>query len=248
MTNTQFIRTSALKGGPIQLANKTVEYPDIEVTEVPDSICWLCGGDTEGLGMPVKKGIKDTFTDQDLARNITSNSLCRGCAFCLGQRPLRNYSILATRDRLYHPSRLKLRNVLLNPPEPPFLLAIAVSGQKHLSFKAHIVYGCDLFPILLEEMLIFINPQELTAILEPIETLYTEFSKVEIESGDYSQGRIKKFGPKRWQETESQISPRRGCRLFKLAVFIAQKREVVSNAIPAEVHAGTFTRGSEALC
>lgn len=236
MTNTQFIRASVLKGGLIQLANKTIDYHDVEAVTVPDATCWLCGGQTNMLGISIKKGIKGTFTDQDLARNMQSKSLCQGCAFCLGSRSLRNYSLLVTKDKASHPSRSELRDILLNPPEPPFLLAIAVSGQKHLSFKAHIAYDCDLFPILLEEMMIFVNPQELAAILEPIETLYTEFSKAEIESGNYNQARIKKFGMGRWEELESCISPQRGYRLFKLTVFIAQKREVVSDAIPTEVY------------
>lgn len=246
MTNTQFIRMAALKGGVIQLANKTIECQDIDATEVPDSTCWLCGGKTENLGISVNKGIKDTFTDQDVAYNMQSQSLCQGCTFCLGSRALRNYSVFATIDRLHHPSRSELHDILLNPPTPPFLLTIAVSGQKHLSFKAHIAYSNKTFPILLEEMLIFVNPQELAALIEPIEILYTEFSKAEIESGNYNQARIKKFGIKRWEELESQISPQRGRRLFKLAVFIA-RREVNENAVPAEVYAGTPTRGSEAL-
>jgi len=224
MTNTQFIRRAALKGGPIQLTNKTVEYLDIEAVTVPNATCWLCGGQTNMLGIPIKKGIKPTFTDQDLARNMQSKSLCQGCAFCLGSRSLRNYSLLATENKLLHPNRSELRDILLNPPEPPFLVAIAVSGQKHLSFKTHIVYSNDNFPVLLEELLIFINPQKLKMLVESIEELYAEFSKTEIESGNYNQARIKKFGLARWEMLESQISPRRGNRLFKLAIFIAQRQ------------------------
>lgn len=245
MTNTQFIRMAALKGGSIQLANKTVEYPNIDVVEVPDSTCWLCGGDTGGLGIAVKKGIKDTFTDHDLARDMRSNSLCQGCAFCLGQRPLRNYSVMVT-DKLSHPGRAKLRDILLSPPEPPFLLAIAVSGQKHLTFKAHIAYNRDNFPVLLEEMMIFVSPEELRTVLKPVEMLYTEFSKAEIESGQYNHARIKKIGTTRWEVLENKISPHRGSRLFKLAIFIA-RREVISDAVPIEACNRTPTGGPETI-
>lgn len=245
MTNTQFIRRAALNGGPVTAGKKIIEYPDIEPVSVNDDTCWLCGGKTEGKGWPVKKGIKDTFTDHDLAKDMQSKSLCQGCMFCLGQRPLRNYSLLVT-DRLIHPSRAEIRNILLNPPDPPFLIAIAVSGQKHLSFKAHIAYSRDNFPVLLEEMLIFVPPEKLKTMLGFIELLYLEFSKAEIESGRYNQARIKKFGTARWEEFENIISQYRGGRLFKLAVFAAQ-RQVMSDAVPAEVLSGTFAGSAETL-
>lgn len=178
--------------------------------------------------MSTKKAIKDTFTDQPYARNPASGSVCLGCAFCLGNRPLRNYSILATEERLYHPSRSEWRVHLLAPPRPPFVAAIAVSGQKHLAFKAEISYDRETFTVLLEEMPIVVRRSELADLLAFVEPLLAHFTKAELESGRYNQARILKFGLARWQEVEQVLSTLRGSRLFQLAMFVAQKPEEVS--------------------
>jgi hypothetical protein len=78
-----------------------VVMTDPDMVDVPDERCWLCGGLTGGRGLPVKKAIKDTFTDRDKARYPASSSVCPGCVFCLSFMSLRNYSILATEDGTY---------------------------------------------------------------------------------------------------------------------------------------------------
>lgn len=49
---------------------KVLTYRDPPLEAVPDPICWLCGGKTEGLGLPKKKRILDTFTDHALAGGL----------------------------------------------------------------------------------------------------------------------------------------------------------------------------------
>ena len=247
LTPTQFIREAALKTGtvvtptpwkprkPGKKIRKSemnqvqvgdfvgVVMSDPEMQDVPDEVCWLCGGKTEGRGLPVKKAILDTFTDRDMARQPASQSVCRGCAFCLSFMSLRNYSILATQDELKHPSRTEIKDILLNPPEPPFVLCIATSGQKWLHFKGAISYSRDDYPVQLEETRIYVDVAKLKQILVLVEDLYTVFSKAEILSGQYNQNRIKKYGLKKFQQVEGEAAKYRGQRLFDLAVFVAQK-------------------------
>jgi CRISPR type IV-associated protein Csf1 len=199
---------------------------DIAVQDVPDARCWLCGGATGGKGLPVKRAIKDTFTDRDKARRPVSKSVCPGCVFCLSYTSLRNYSILATEDVLRHPTRSEIRDLLLDPPEPPFVFCIAVSGQKWLHFRAQVAYDQDGFPVQFEEMTVCVWRDPLAEWLEVVENLYTVFSKEEIRTGQYIQNRIKQFGLARFQEEEEKITKHRGTRLFDLAVFISQKKEV----------------------
>jgi CRISPR type IV-associated protein Csf1 len=258
MTPTQFIRRAALQTGTVVTPTPWKEKPadkkvrkseanqvevdghvgvvmaDHDLQDVDDARCWLCGGQTKHRGLPVKKAILDTFTDRDKARWPQSKSVCPGCAFCLSHLSLRNYSILATEQGLRHPTRAEIRDMLLNPPEPPFVLCIAVSGQKHLTFRAKVAYSRDGYPVQYEETPICVERPVLADWLEAIETLYTVFTKAEILSGNYGQNRIKEFGLLRFQAIEALIAPHRGTRLFDLAVFVAQKREVEAPALTPE--------------
>lgn len=226
LTPTQLIHQAAMQTPEIPVAmGKVVKYKDVDVTDVTDTRCWLCGGDTSGKGQPVKKAIKPTFTNIDLSRAPQSKSICPGCTFCLTYRELRNYSIIATEEGLRHPSRPEMRELLLDPPEPPFVFCIATSGQKHLTFRTQVAYTRDGYPVQYEETPVCVDRTILREWLDAVEMLYAVFSKAEILSGNYNQNRIRQFGLQRFQEIEAQIAPHRGNRLFDLAVFVAQKIE-----------------------
>ncbi len=240
MTASQLIRQAALKTGGVKVRDKAIKYADPELSDIPDQTCWLCGGETGGRGMPTKKAIKSTFTDHPYARGHGSNSVCPGCAFCLSAHPLRNYSILATTDRLQHPSRAEWRDILTGPPEPPFAMCLAVSGQKHLFFKAPVNLDKRCFTVLLEEREIFVIPDRLGQVVGVVEALYAYFTKEEIRTGRYGQRRIRECGIGRWEQMEAGISEWRGRPLFDLALFVAQKtepQEVVKSEPPPAANA-----------
>jgi len=250
LTPTQFIRQAALKTGTVVTPTPWKEKPadkkvrkseegkirmgdhvgvvmeDPGLEDVPDESCWLCGGEISGRGRQVKRAILDTFTDRDKARAPWSDSICPGCAFCLSYTTLRNYSILATEEGLRHPGRAEIKGLLLEPPEPPFLLCIAVSGQKWLHFRAEIAYSQDGFPVQYEETRVTVDRATLASLLDIVEQLYAVFTKAEILSGSYGQNRIREFGLRRFQELEAMAALVRGSRLFDLAVFVAQKKEI----------------------
>jgi CRISPR type IV-associated protein Csf1 len=227
MTPTQLIYASAMEAGPITLPNgKVLRYEDVETEYVDDDFCWLCGGKTGGRGVPVRKAIKPTFMDVSLAKAQDSKAVCAGCAFCLSYRELRNYSIVAFPGGLKHPSRAEMREILLNPPEWPFVICIAVSGQKWLHIRSQVAYSQDNFPVQCEETTVYVQRGELAQILRPVEELYTGgFSKDEIRSGEYNPIHINKFGVARFEELEEIINGWRGRRIFELALFVAQKQE-----------------------
>jgi len=237
LTPTQLIRTAALTTGEVKRTDgKVITYKDIEIVPVQDELCWLCGGETNGQGVPVKKAIKPTFTNIPIASELKSKTLCAGCVFCLSFVSLRHYSIVATEKNLQHPSHAELRDILLDPPKFPFVICAAVSGQKWLHIKSQIAYTRNYFPVQMEEVTVYVDPVELENLLAPIEELYVAgFRKMsgrnfegEIETGRYDSHKILAFGIEKWQELENKIKEKRGQRVFNLALFIAQKKEVQS--------------------
>jgi hypothetical protein len=192
-------------------------------------ICCLCGIDS--VGQRYDEWVKQTFTDHTYARAGTI--ICQACQFCASDRcpglaerqrkdkpqRFRNYSHIVVAGIWYPLSKgekPKMRELLINPVDAAI---IAVSGQKHLFYRA--VPGWWQ----VEEIPMRAQPTELDLLLRAIIPMLDVFSKAEILSGRYDQRRIMMFGLPRWRMCEHAIAPQRGSALLDLAVFLAQKDE-----------------------
>lgn len=227
LTSMQFLYNAAKKKPRvITPSGKEIIYEFPDTPECEDARCWLCGGKTNGKGTPKKKTIKPTFTNHDIAKYPLSQSICEACTWGLANSSLRNYSILATGNGLEHPSKQQIREYLINPPEPPFVFTIAVSGQKWLHIFAKINYNNSFFEIMYEQTPVQVNSQKFKAIIELIETLYNAgFTKDEILKGYYQAHKILAFGIEKFEKIENQLETERGSRLFELAVDLSRKEE-----------------------
>lgn len=129
------------------------------------------------------------------------------------------------------PKRIEVRAWLINPPEPPFTIAIAESGQKHILFLAQEGYSREAFPVQFEMNTLQIIRSDFLTLLETYERLLNlGFSKTEIDSGNYRPDRILKCFEK-WQKLEKKIAQNRSggapSRLLQLISFVAIKPECV---------------------
>jgi hypothetical protein len=123
------------------------------------------------------------------------------------------------------PTRSQIREWLVNPPPPPFTIAIAVSGQKHIFPFRREAISQEIFPVLLEEDLLYLERSRFIDALAVYEELMSlGFSKTEIDSGDYRSDRLM-ICLKRWGELEGLISPIRGTLLAILLGYVAIKQE-----------------------
>ena len=109
------------------------------------------------------------------------------------------------------PDRVRCRALLLDPPEPPFLLCIALLGQKHVIFKGEVAHNRSVFPVQADDDRIYIKREEFIVFLDAFETLYAMgFSKDSIVDGrDWNQARILKLGISRWRTAEAIFAPLR---------------------------------------
>jgi hypothetical protein len=134
------------------------------------------------------------------------------------------------------PKRTRVRDWLINPPEPPFTIAIAESGQKHILFLAQTGYDRDNYPVQFEMDSLAINRAKFVALLEAYEALLNlAFSKTEIDTGEYRADRlIANFY--QWQSLEQQIEQYRSggkpSRLLQLISFVAIKPKYQASTLP----------------
>ncbi len=215
----------------------------------PDARCWLCGGPTGGVGWPWKTAVAETFTNHTLAACPTSQTICQPCAAFASKdaweayaarRPelglktghamsWRCYShLFASPDRHECPTRRRWRDILLDPPEPPFLAVVATSGQKHLIFRGRIAENRDAFPVQVEERILWLEREEFVACLAAFEQLYNlGFSKDDILTGRYFPARMLAVGTRAWRAAEDALAPfRRWPALLTLTHFVAQRAEI----------------------
>lgn len=130
------------------------------------------------------------------------------------------------------PTRVQMREWLLNPPEPPFTIAIAESGQKHILPWAQEGCSRDYFPVQFELDSIWIDRAKFTEQLEHFEALLgLEFSKTEIQTGQYHSDRLMR-AIAYYQPHEDVIAPMRGSRLLGLINHVAQRPETQEICAP----------------
>lgn len=140
--------------------------------------CFYCGAACDG-SFPRKDWVRDTFNDWRLVAQPESGFICAGCVTAVDEKWIvsgrekpqkrRNYSwILATNSaQSFDKSRIEaLRDACLNPPETPFVIVLAVSGQKQLLFRAPVNWDRETIVVQLEDQRVSYRPQQLRDRLE----------------------------------------------------------------------------------
>jgi len=207
--------------------------------------CYLCAKSPADKPL----SLQDSFTGHSKAKVPNSKFLCQQCAWVIPMRVKyynpnsqkevllfsRGFSWLLSKQESYPiftgdrvnqlPSRAKIRQWILDPPEPPFTIAIAESGQKHILFLSQEAHNKNRFPVLFELSLLDIDRVQFTQYLQQYEYLLSqEITKTEINSGQYkSQTLLKQVHNQSFWQAEQFLIAIRSTRLFELLSHLAQK-------------------------
>ncbi|WP_078124029.1 hypothetical protein [Leptospira alexanderi] len=158
-----------------------------KITESEIHLCYYCGASCNDA-YTKKDYVKDTFSNRDIIFHPGSDFVCHGCIASFSEstdielidgeerssQRIRQYSwILTTKNKICVTKKhlKEIRNMVLNPPDPPFAIILAESGQKHLIFRSKVAYSKNYFPVSLEDEIIFVNPTELKNRLDLIKKL-----------------------------------------------------------------------------
>lgn len=209
------------------------------------SSCWLCGGPLGERAWARGDALPSTFAQHDDARVKTSPAVCEACAyFAVGstwqawladprapkvktwqQASWRSYGHFFRPDPAQPhecPLNSRWRDLLLDPPEPPFLAIVSLSGQKNLIFRAQVAFDRDLYPAQVEETTVAVDRRKLAACVDLVETaLAAGLGREEIESGEARPDRALAMGLRRWRALDAEIAPWR--RLEPMLLMLACK-------------------------
>lgn len=193
--------------------------------------CTMCGEETSG-GILVKKALGSTYMDWGIHKDPEATHLCRACAFCLlmnakeGRTALFRFAFVASRKELKLCNRAEMRDMLVSPPDPPFVAIVPTSQKKHLIGKAKVSYSREDFFCNLEEITVPIKRAGFVDLINKIEALRgVGIVKTDIEAGRLSGVFIKNYDITSQEKAIEIINECRRSEMFSLALFVAQKTE-----------------------
>lgn len=213
-----------------------------------DAECWLCGGETDGGGWPRDAAIPETFTNHNKAARPASSTVCQPCA-ALARKATwedyvaahpdmglktghamswRFYSHAAWDDHHECPQSPRWRDLLLDPPPPPFVYVMSTSGQKHLLFRSLIAHDRDLYPLRVEEDLVLVDRLRFADCLCAFEALLAlGHSRDEVASGRYNSTRVLRAGLRAHADAEWAMRPWRDLEPAYVAICarVARREE-----------------------
>lgn len=243
-----------------ELAGRPVPKKPTKKTTEP---CYICA-ETISEGVEKKKAFGGNFTDFDSAKSPQSDCVCVPCLWSMSGKPpdtLRMWSVLFREDGktsythekapITHPglafmNKSDMReaiNMLLNPPDCAWFLALSDSGKIHTTPFAEMNHGLA-WTIRLERENISLNSTVFPDIFRTAGRLYMlGFSKAEILSGDCAVGKIAKQAENLplirelfWKLRIYTHSP-----ILKLATFLL-KKDYIHEYIETEPDRGRVDR------
>lgn len=202
--------------------------------------CFYCGMNCDER-YTAKQCVSDTFNDWGYVAFVASEYVCAGCVEMLNEKrempgrekpqKTRNYSWLITSDKatpLNKGQRVPMVDACLNPPNPPFVLCIATSGQRHLLFKSPVNLSRDTIAVQLEFERITFTPQQLRERISLVESLAKVLGKPalnEIAAGHAIM--LDKAGVD--LDLLSQWQRVRGEPLSRLALFLCPGKDALND-------------------
>lgn len=147
--------------------------------------CCVCGAITD-------KGFRAEFSNNFTGYSYLTHGdcLCPHCYAFFKDQNFRRKSWIATSHTVSFLTRTECRDVILNPPEPPFYLYITQTGQRQgwLSALKHISYSRDNFFIVTDWVGFFIANRDTAEQMDRLITALREkkVSKTALKTGEYS--------------------------------------------------------------
>lgn len=216
------------------------------VAEPVAGVCAMCGRHVDE-SLSTAKGIGGNFTDQYLFHRPDSTRICYACTWVCGGKPpdtVRMWTVLARPDitlpasnpkappfggdHLHLTARNDMRAVvatLADPPDGPWLVSVAESGQKHHVPYARPNHGGAQWTVRMDALDVTATPTEFRTVLGHVLHLRNaRFSAEEIEA--VTPRMLTADTLPVWQHHGEALLPWRRSALLHLTCFLPNKEHI----------------------
>lgn len=213
--------------------------PQFFAIESGDQTCFYCGAPC-GTDRPASSFVRSTFFDVGETAAPNSEYVCSGCEVCLQEKAeingrqnqkRRNYSWVLTASEqraLTKADVLKLQAACLAPPEPPYAIVIATSGQKHLLFRSRVNYDRQAVTVQLELERVTYAVSDLRRRLDRVAEILPHIGKSRMLDSHWPLGLSMSAAAKLGEGAEAKLEAWRrvaGEPLSRLAVFLTPSKD-----------------------
>ena len=235
--------------GPVmvwELAGRPVR-DSIRPEPVP-GVCAMCGRHVD-TSLATAKAIGGNFTDQYQLARPDSPRICYACVWvCSGKPPdtVRMWTVACAPGAGFpasHPkspgwgnadllltARNDMRQVvamLADPPDGPWLVSVAESGQKHPLPYARINHGTALWTVRMDAVDVTATPGMWRHVFGHVVALRTAgYTAAEIEQLAPPVHKLTAEGMPVWRHHAGHLTPHRGSALIHLATFLINKEHL----------------------
>lgn len=183
--------------------------------------CVVCGRNTQ-YGYPVE--FSDSFMNANLLQ--VGEVLCEFCNTAVHMKSLRTSMWMVTPEQMRFFKRDEAKNIICNPPEPPFAIYITESykktGWQAMTARSAIAESRDVFPVGFDYNIVIIHRQDFQKYLDTIRQLLDmQISKNELRSGRLRISTIKRHGIEWARDVTQYLSSRVDNPIWNLAVYIS---------------------------
>lgn len=194
----------------------------VTAPDAPSADCGLCGAFAPAR--PWRDVLKPSFT---ALPDLHAEFLCWACEWALSTRATRS-SHLAHGDTVRKLERKEFWPLLLDPPEPPFVIYLTESGQKHGLYLQRVAEYRELFRVQVDDWSCdFVPSRDVEWMTAAADARRLGVSRDAIASGDYSSREVLAMG-KEYRWIEKVLERWRGTNNLRLLRLMPGKEDWIS--------------------
>lgn len=190
-----------------------------------------------------KDYISENFTNRDIVFRPASNYVCGGCVESFNEKAeivmpdgelrvgnVRAYSwvIEQGKKQAYSKAYIKeLREIVLNPPNPPFAIILSDSGKKHLIYRSRVNNSRQSLFVSLEEQVYQIEVSQFKILMERLSKIIACIGKIAVleELNSMQAFLINEFWGDNFKKVIEDFNECKKDKNYKLAVWLSPNKE-----------------------